>query len=391
MQTQSAREHPDTDLLTAFAEQTLAGNERERVLLHLATCGTCREIVSLALPEQAEAVEEVAPIASAWFRWPVLRWTALAATVIVVGAAVSVLVRSNRGTEVSVPAHEATSAAKESQSRAVSPESVPKHAHTEKLTPQDDFKQRSEPTTFARRQKLQAAPPALGSRDAEFARKAAPTAQIKTLETEVAESKLKSLPAEGTKKETVPKDAETADAVSKNAAVGGAIGKIDGALVADKAAPAPPPVAAQNEAVSALRQLPSGTAGPQSASTMELAKGPRSYDLAATRWHVSSSGAVERSPDGKTWEKVEIDAGVSFRAISSNGGDLWAGGTSGALFHSADAGRTWSRVKVGYEGMWASDAIIAVNFASPRNGFVSTASGAVWTTEDGGRTWQRRQ
>src|ERR1051326_4587131 len=91
MQARPVGEHPDADLLSAFTEHLLSGQERERVLTHLAACAACREVVSLALPQEAEVVEAGAP-AGSWFRWPVLRWTALAATVIVVGAAVSVLV-----------------------------------------------------------------------------------------------------------------------------------------------------------------------------------------------------------------------------------------------------------------------------------------------------------
>jgi len=37
MQAQAAGDHPDADLLAAFAEHTLAGNERERVLSHRLT------------------------------------------------------------------------------------------------------------------------------------------------------------------------------------------------------------------------------------------------------------------------------------------------------------------------------------------------------------------
>src|SRR6267154_5355521 len=43
-----ARPHPDADLLTAFAEQALSAPEREEVLHHLALCGNCREVLSLA-------------------------------------------------------------------------------------------------------------------------------------------------------------------------------------------------------------------------------------------------------------------------------------------------------------------------------------------------------
>ena len=43
--------HPDADLLTAFAERSLPEHERTVVLEHLARCGDCRDIVALALPE----------------------------------------------------------------------------------------------------------------------------------------------------------------------------------------------------------------------------------------------------------------------------------------------------------------------------------------------------
>jgi hypothetical protein len=43
--------HPDAGLLTAFAERSLAGHERESVLAHLAGCAECREVVTLAAPE----------------------------------------------------------------------------------------------------------------------------------------------------------------------------------------------------------------------------------------------------------------------------------------------------------------------------------------------------
>jgi hypothetical protein len=81
-----AETHPDADLLTAFAERSLAALEREHVLRHLAQCGDCREIVALALP-----ATEVAALNSfstgtraAWLRWPVLRWGVLAAGLLAV-------------------------------------------------------------------------------------------------------------------------------------------------------------------------------------------------------------------------------------------------------------------------------------------------------------------
>src|SRR5437016_1078652 len=82
-----AGEHPDADVLTAFAEQALPASERAVVSEHVARCGDCREILALALP----AAEVVAPavggvgVGSGW-RWPVLRGFAVAAVVIAVAA-----------------------------------------------------------------------------------------------------------------------------------------------------------------------------------------------------------------------------------------------------------------------------------------------------------------
>ncbi len=80
--------HPDPDLLTAFAEKSLHDRERSQVLQHLTECADCRDVLSLAMPE-AEPLPFPEPKTSSWLSWPVLRWGALAACVVVVGAAVT--------------------------------------------------------------------------------------------------------------------------------------------------------------------------------------------------------------------------------------------------------------------------------------------------------------
>jgi len=80
----TADSHPDADLLTAFAEQSLAGAERDHIVEHLARCGDCREVVALALPPQLEP-QPAAHLSGYWFLRPLrastLRWAALAASV----------------------------------------------------------------------------------------------------------------------------------------------------------------------------------------------------------------------------------------------------------------------------------------------------------------------
>ena len=83
-------DHPDPNLLGAFVEKSLRQDEQVRVLDHLSRCTNCREIVSLTAtqPGIAGAVL-VAPARVGWLSWPVLRWGAAVACVVVVGAAVT--------------------------------------------------------------------------------------------------------------------------------------------------------------------------------------------------------------------------------------------------------------------------------------------------------------
>jgi hypothetical protein len=83
------KNHPDANLLSAFVERELADGDRMQVLTHLAQCSECREVVALALPEAATAEEVFRPAFAHTVSWPVLRWGAAIACVVVVGAAVT--------------------------------------------------------------------------------------------------------------------------------------------------------------------------------------------------------------------------------------------------------------------------------------------------------------
>jgi hypothetical protein len=79
-------DHPDADVLTAFAERSLPKREQGVVLEHLARCGDCRDIVALALPatEPVEAV--VNRSSSGWLTWPALRWAFVAVGVVAIAS-----------------------------------------------------------------------------------------------------------------------------------------------------------------------------------------------------------------------------------------------------------------------------------------------------------------
>src|SRR5215813_11757467 len=86
-----AETHPDANLLTAFAEKSLLAREQAQVLEHLAVCSECREVVSHAQPEEvlqrvAVAAAAPMPVRRSWLSGVAVRWAALAACVVVVGA-----------------------------------------------------------------------------------------------------------------------------------------------------------------------------------------------------------------------------------------------------------------------------------------------------------------
>jgi hypothetical protein len=81
-------DHPDPDLLAALAEQALPERERAQVLLHLSRCAECRDVLALAIPPVAAASPSLDTGRRSWFQWPVLRWAAAGACVVIVGSAV---------------------------------------------------------------------------------------------------------------------------------------------------------------------------------------------------------------------------------------------------------------------------------------------------------------
>lgn len=83
--------HPDSDLLTAFAEGSLLERERQEVFAHLATCADCRELLSAAAGAAPEPVTGLKPFLLTRPAHPPLRawlpWASVAAGILLVCSA----------------------------------------------------------------------------------------------------------------------------------------------------------------------------------------------------------------------------------------------------------------------------------------------------------------
>ena len=288
-------EHPGADLLAAFAEQSLSGTEREKLLAHLAVCHQCREVVWCALPE-VDGEQQV--VGAARPRWvPVWRWVGVGAAVVVV-ATVALVYRGGPG-----PAGEVASAP---QAPAIA--------------------QQREP------QALKDAAPA----PAAEARLDASNAPAKVAPKASMEAKL-----ETPKIAPAPRERASANEVAS-----GRLAKSDAqsaARVASLQAAAPAPSRAAIPATSIAAST--DEAGVMIASNIPARPIGKKKLAPPTRWMISGEGALLRSTDaGKNWQTVPFEDNVVFQTVAVVGPRVWVGGRGSILYFSADDGNQWTRL-----------------------------------------------
>ena len=123
----------------------------------------------------------------------------------------------------------------------------------------------------------------------------------------------------------------------------------------------------------------------QAFNSNALAALPRRQMLGAPQyqWKVVQ-GKLLRSSDLTHWtEENPAGEGVQFSVVSSNGPEIWAGGSQAALMHSSDGGSTWERVTLGAS---ATGTINSIEVAG-QNVHIKSSSGQAWNSQDGGKSW----
>jgi hypothetical protein len=344
LQGKALPEHPDADLLTAFAEATLAGSERDRVVGHIAACAECRHVVALAMPELISEPGHVEAPRPRWLGAPVLRWGTLAACVVVVAAALLIHRGEQAKTEIAMRQNGVPSSAME-----------------------------------RRRESIATAP----------ARSAAP--EVKTSES-------KSLRPGRSSREVA--SANPGQAVGANAAPhrsNGSPAALQKPESLDAQAAAPEPVSPRNADQQALAQNSAATAkaapvftprpsAETAASTMGGAA--KFTDFRAPSWRLSEDGLPERSFASGQWEKVQVDHKNGFRALAANGMEVWVGGEAGILYHSEDMGLNWTRMIAVTGTATLTDDITNITLSDHLHGKVTTSSGQTWVTSDAGKSWE---
>jgi hypothetical protein len=101
-------------------------------------------------------------------------------------------------------------------------------------------------------------------------------------------------------------------------------------------------------------------------------------------------GSVQRSVDGgNTWEIVPVSEGVDFRAVAAAGSNVWAGGSDGALFHSSDGGLHWAQIQVAEPNVELRGTIVSIETHKASQITIKTDLGEQWISVDGGSHWRR--
>jgi hypothetical protein len=429
----ASAEHPDPDVLTAFAESSLSQRERADVLQHLSRCGECREILVLALPDSGPIQVVIDKRSPSWRAWPTMRWAFASAGVLAL--ALFGFLQYGRHNASTMIAKKEAGAAVEARN-----EQPPQIVQ--------DYRKSTEEQTLQSPEKLKREAPAL-----EMDKRAAAFAPNAELAKEFSNRKVAGTLAHGPRQiyqqqqsgnvQQLPATVLASNAPErKQQASGGNAAELrppvsDESVEVQASKPdvnsqALDPLFAKNQVsepsasdteVSRAKSAPAPAAPPVGSLSNTRSR----QTVAATPSWTINAGRLQRSFDqGTTWQDVNVisspDSGgglelavadrnglkdsvkrnnnknnkkeqstpLVFRAVAANGQDVWAGGAGTALYHSFDAGSHWSRVVPSSSSGSLTGDILKLEFRDPQNGTIATSTGEVWTTGDNGQSWQKQ-
>jgi Putative zinc-finger len=342
LQAAAEETHPDADLLTAFAEHSLAQPERAFVMQHLARCSGCRQIISFALcGDEAGAGGAAVPAHTNWLAWPVLRWVSATAAVLLL-LSIGVMRYEQR------QSHEEAMVASSSSTQTAATE-------TQRYSPSQETSEVMAPRQPAEVQAEARKRPADAGRGGTQRMR---SEQLLTARNQP-QNQLIQLQA------LQPYQSfSNSDVVKAKAAV--------------------------------TTPASSSAAAAVSPPSIPLQTAPSLMTRASPRWSITADGGLQRSFDaGQTWENVNVMPGAQaqpepvFRVVTAIGPEVWAGGSG--LYHSSDSGTRWQQVFPSATGATAAGDITDIQFSIPQEVKIATSKDETWTTSDNGRTWRKQQ
>ncbi len=441
--------HPEAELLTAFAEQSLADFERARMVEHLAACSHCREVVAFALPA-SDTVAHAAPsrlLRRSWLTWPAFRWSAVTAGILLL-TSLGVLQykqgRKDKMVSTLVMRNEMQPAAQAlAPSAATSEPQAGKQSNLGKTAPSNhrdiwlvDKSSGSSNAIFPAPHDMRNAERGSGIGGGAYigsgsgggnAPRAAATSSTGGL---VGDASPSAPASKGAMKDAAAKPSPSSSSGAPVAVSGASqVVEVQSEAVSVQTADGQPqsqthlPLEGRNltslDVVKAKEPVP-----PEVVSSAIPVSSPAQQTAAPAlpRWAISPEGALQRSVDtGKTWQDVNVNQAEAaaastqastaeyreenakkikrtqplkamvFHAVSAIDAEVWAGGSGTLLFHSVDSGMHWTRVLPFEAGAVLSGDVTTIEFSDPQHGRIATSAGELWVTADDGLTWRRQR
>lgn len=437
----SAGDHPDPDVLAAFAEHRLSGAERNLALAHLSACADCREVVALSAATAPEL--EPAHAAAPDRHRSLMAWRfALIGSLAVLAVSATVLLRMERPepeftiAEVKPavpsaplpPPDQSGSAADRIQldggtnprtsrpkmERPASPAAAPAisngtiaslqsnglGAGASASAGRNDTNNAfavSQPavTAEARSQALPLAPPPPPPQQNSARQAPRPTDAVEELKTSPAQQQQQMAGRGVAQQQASPSPQEQSQPAvqqQQNAIVAGVTGQKAESAAGGAAA-------AKTSARNESHQTTQPSRETDMLRAYEGAPNPpaekaRLLDDSALHWNITAEGKLERStsvgPEGPVWQPVEIPQATKFRVVNANGADVWAGGNNATLFHSGDRGDHWTRIfpAAGDRKLEGDITTLRVAGAADQIVRVRTSTGQSWLSGDAGKSWK---
>jgi Putative zinc-finger len=317
-------EHPDADVLTAFAEDSLLERERAAVLAHLAGCTECRQVLSLSVEAAPPGVVSITSSPRRVRNRVWMPWGAVAA-----GIAVACSIAVYRVEKRPVYAPTVT---QKPESPAVAP-------------PQE-------------------------------------VAQVQAPASQAAIARRKDAPAPLTKTQS------TMPAVSGNAiAQNDKQTTADALQQAEVTTDAEPAAKAKAEAAAPSRDLRSVTQSAGAIALSDAHAVSRNAPIARPHWRLNEQGQPERSFGDGTWLVAAPDTPARMHVVSIIGDVVWVGGDESQVFRSLNDGATWQPIALPAKNR-NEHTIIHIRFEGVLTGTIEAADGTIWQTSDGGNTWR---
>lgn len=366
-------DHPDPDLLTAFAEESLLAREREAVMGHLARCAACRQVLNLSAValEPARELELVAaavraPVAASTARtsgseehqphskmrvW--LPWVAAAACIAIVSV-VALRFAYNKPEQIaSAPPSKMVAV------NAPPPVAVPAPAAQ---PPQQRASAKAKGTLASPTLRIPAG--TAGSQNAVAAAPQSSAQQAAALE---------------------PATAQSEEIAADSLKAGNAQLEQEQRQIAQQESTRT--MALQEKKMESARELAPQPAAPNApALAGAFAKTANASLVTRPHWRIDDAGHLERAFGNGPWEPALTSESARMHVVSVVAGDVWAGGENDVLYRSYDEGATWLRVALPQKN-GAGHVIVHIRFDSATSGTIEAEDGTTWTTTDGGTTW----